>query len=120
MVKIVKDGYTYEIRSLYKLGGYNCFNGNKEPRGFRIIFSKFIETVSDDGTVWTESMPMDPDNMVFFVKEAKKFSKKQEDRINDWIEENKEELFKLYFDERDSLSSFIFHCANKDFKINIK
>jgi len=120
MVKTVKDGYTYEIRSMYKLGGMNYFNLKKEPRGFRIIFSKYIETVSDDGTVWTESTPMDPDNMVFFVKETKKFSQKQENKLNDWIKENQEELFRLYFEERDSLPTVIFYCADKDFKINIK
>jgi len=120
MVKTVKDGYTYEIRSLYKLGGINHFNLKKEPRGFRIIFSKFIETVDDNGNVWTESTPMDPDNMVFFVKETKKFSQKQENRINDWIKENQEELFRLYFEDRANLSNVIFYYANKDFKINIK
>jgi len=120
MAKLVKDVYTYEIKAVYKLGGYNYFNGDKEPRGYRIHFSKCIETIDENGNRWTETNPLDKDSLMFFVKEAKKFSQKQEDRINKWIEDNQEELFRLYFEDRDSIASVIFYHTNRDFKYNIQ
>jgi translation elongation factor EF-G len=84
----------------YDLGGYNHFASKTDARGYKLYFS--IKTIEDG---WHKFTPTDGKNFKITIKEVKRQSKKTEEKIVDFIEEHKEELFEA-FKEQDKNKCF--------------
>ena len=110
MFTIAKENETYRFTIFYSKGGYNQFNGSNRPRGYRL----YVEKLYKSGD-FNKVMLNDPENIMIVIKKVKKFSKKTEDKLNEILDEHKEELVKLYFSDREEFVRRAF----KIFKENI-
>jgi len=108
MAVTTKNDFTYEIKADYEAGGMNYFSGVDKKRGYRVCFNKYtVEYFNDGMSSMKKIVPRDPDNFIVFIKPAKRFSQKQKEKIDDWVEANKDELFRLYFEDRVALMNIL-------------
>ena len=91
MKKLINGTEYMVIEVYYDRGGINYFTDKTEERGYYIDFEHAFIT---DG--WKESIPRLEHNFKIFVKEAKRYSKKQEEKLELFLEKNKDKLFDMY------------------------
>jgi len=91
MKKLIEGNNYMVIEPYYSKGGLNYFSDATDPRGYSIIFNhKEFENNC------TKYIPMDKCNFRIFVKKTKRYSKKQEEKISDFIYDNQDKLFDMY------------------------
>jgi len=103
MFLIDRENGTYRFTIFYSKGGYNYFDGNNRPRGYRLYVERFVR----DGD-FSKVLAYDPENMMIFIEEAKRFSQKKEDKLNEILDKYEEELVELYFSDRGKFTKKIF------------
>ena len=103
MFIIDKENGSYRFTIFYSKGGYNYFDNSNRPRGYRLYVERFIK----DGD-FSKVLAYDPENMMIFLEEAKRFSQKKEDKLNEILDKYKEELVELYFSDREKFVKRIF------------
>ena len=96
-------GNTMMIELYYSLGGYNYFNGENEPRGYRLSFTHAYY----DGCV-KETKPRDNKNFRVFIKEVKRRSSKLEDKLSKEVIKYQDELFDAFSkDDKEEIINII-------------
>ncbi len=92
----------YCIEARYEKGGMNYFNGREDKRGIYIHFDK--KEIADG---WTRTSPFSESSFKIFFQPLGRKSAKKVDAANEWIENNKDDLFDMY-EELDKMSLLKF------------
>jgi len=95
MFLIDRPNGTYRFMITYSKGGYNYFDDNSRPRGYRLYVERFVKD-----NEFSKVLVNDPKNMMIFIKEAKRFSQKRENKYSEILDKYKEELVLLYFSNK--------------------
>jgi len=90
-----KQNRHMEIESKYDIGGQDYFSYKDKKRGLYLIFS-LVTMTKRDGYTSVEFTPMANSNFRYFIKEMKRKSAKQEDKLNNWLKDNEDEIFNAY------------------------
>ena len=102
MFLIDRPNGTYRFSISCGHGGYNYFDSNDSPYGYRLYVERFVR----DGNT-SKVLTNDTENMMIFLKEAKRCSKKKIYKYCDLLDIHREELVKLYFSDRDKFKEMI-------------
>ena len=80
-----------EIKLDYRHGGWNYWYGVKEKRGYELIFS----LIRKNGKLKIIA-PLDGVNFRILVKEAKRYSSKTIEKLEQVLKQNQQELLEAY------------------------